>query len=97
MTKEIYENSILNNSIEITDEQETKFCEDAAQNVIGIVANCKKLNIRERPTKDSRVVTIVSCFDELEIDMNNSNDEWYAVFTVAGIEGFCMKKFVVIR
>lgn len=25
------------------------------------------------------------------------NDDWYAVCTVAGIEGFCMKKFIAVR
>lgn len=57
MTKEIYENSILDDSTEAIEEQETEFCEDAARNVIGVVTDCLKLNIREKPTKDSRVVT----------------------------------------
>lgn len=30
-------------------------------------------------------------------DMGDSNDDWYAVCTAAGIEGFCMKKFVAVR
>ena len=25
------------------------------------------------------------------------NNDWYAVCTVAGIEGFCMKKFIAVR
>ena len=90
MTKEIYENSVLNDSTEAIEKRETEFCEDAARNVIGVVTDCLKLNIREKPTKDSRVVTV-------EIDMGDSNDDWYAVCTAAGIEGFCMKKFVAVR
>lgn len=43
------------------------------------------------------VVTVVTCLDELEIDMGDSNDDWYAVCTATGIEGFCMKKFVAVR
>lgn len=97
MTKEIYENSVLDNSAEAIEEQETELCEDAARNVIGVVTDCLKLNIREKPSKDSRVVTVVTCLDELKIDMGDSNDDWYAVCTATGIEGFCMKKFVAVR
>ena len=97
MTKEIYENSVLDESTDNIEEQEAGFCEDAARNVIGVVTDCLKLNIREKPSKDSRVVTVVTCLDELEIDMGDSNDDWYAVCTAAGIEGFCMKKFVAVR
>ena len=97
MENKIYENSVLDEQTENIKEQETEFCEDAARNVIGVVTDCLKLNIREKPTKDSRVVTVVTCLDELEIDMGDSNDDRYAVCTVTGIEGFCMKKFVAVR
>ena len=97
MSNEIHEKSIPDTSAEIVEEQEAGFCEDAARNVIGVVTDCLKLNIREKPSKDSRVVTVVTCLDELEIDMGDSNDDWYAVCTAAGIEGFCMKKFVAVR
>ena len=97
MTKEIYENSVLGDSTEAVEDQEAGLCEDAARTLIGVVTDCLKLNIREKPSKDSRVVTVVTCLDELEIDMGNSNDDWYAVCTATGIEGFCMKKFVAVR
>lgn len=97
MSKENYENAVLDESIDNIEERETRLCEDAARNVIGVVTDCLKLNIREKPTKDSRVVTVVTCLDELEIDMGDSNDDWYAVCTATGIEGFCMKKFVAVR
>ena len=38
-----------------------------------------------------------TCLDELKIDPATSTDDWYAVCTVTGIEGFCMKKFVAVR
>lgn len=97
MENKIYENSILDEQTKNIKEQEVGLCEDAARNVIGVVADCLKLNIREKPSKDSRVVTVVTCLDELEIDMGDSNDDWYAVCTATGIEGFCMKKFVAVR
>lgn len=67
------------------------------EKVIGVVTDCLKLNIRQRPYKDSEVVAIVACLDELSIDIEASTNDWYAVCTVAGIEGFCMKKFVAVR
>lgn len=97
MTNEIYENSALDDLTDIIEEQESEVCEDTARNMIGVVTDCLKLNIREKPSKDSRVVTVVTCLDELEIDMGDSNDDWYAVCTATGIEGFCMKKFVAVR
>lgn len=97
MENKIYENSVLDEQTENIKEQETEFCEDAARNVIGVVTDCLKLNIREKPSMDSKVVTVATCLDELEIDMGDSNDDWYAVCTAAGIEGFCMKKFVAVR
>ena len=97
MTNEIYENSALGDSTNVVEKQEPELCEDTARNAIGVVTDCLKLNIREKPSKSSRVVAIVTCLDELEISMGDSNDEYYAVCTAAGIEGFCMKKFVAIR
>ena len=97
MENKIYENSILDEQTENIKEQVVGHCEDAARNVIAVVTECLKLNIREKPSKDSRVVTVVTCLDELEIDMGDSNDDWYAVCTATGIEGFCMKKFVAVR
>ena len=97
MENKIYENSVLDEQTENIKEQETEFCEDAARNVIGVVTDCLKLNIREKPSMDSKVVTVATCLDELEIDMGDSNDDWYAVCTATGIEGFCMKKFVAVR
>lgn len=97
MSNEIHEKSVLDVSTETVEEQETELCEDAARNVIGVVTDCLKLNIREKPSMDSKVVTVATYLDELEIDMGDSNDDWYAVCTAAGIEGFCMKKFVAVR
>jgi len=64
---------------------------------IGVVVNCMKLNIREKPSKESDVVAVAAALDELKIDYDTSTEGWFAVCTAAGMEGFCMKKFVAIR
>ena len=70
---------------------------DVCDGLIGVVVNCLSLNIREKASADSNVIAEAKALDELKIDMTNSNDDWYAVCTVAGIEGFCMKKFIAVR
>jgi hypothetical protein len=65
--------------------------------VIGIVTNCLRLNIREKPNISAPIITKVNALSELMIDLVASNEEWYSVCTEAGIEGFCMKKFVAIK
>ena len=69
---------------------------DVCDGLIGVVVNCLSLNIREKASADSNVIAEAKALDELKIDMANSNDDWYAVCTVAGIEGFCMKKFIAV-
>lgn len=65
--------------------------------VVGVVTNCQRLNVRKEPDADSEVVTVISQLEEVVIDTNRSTEEWYAVCLVSGIEGFCMKKFIVIN
>ncbi|MDD2285623.1 MAG: SH3 domain-containing protein [Paludibacter sp.] len=64
---------------------------------IGIVTGCKKLNIREKPTVEAPVVCEIVCRTELMIDEKESTEEFYKVCTAAGIEGFCMRKFIAIQ
>lgn len=65
--------------------------------VLGVVTNCVRLNIREEPSISAPIITEVNALSELMIDLAASNEEWYSVCTEAGIEGFCMKKFVAIK
>ena len=62
----------------------------------GIVTNCSRLNIRKEPNVDSDIVCSVSNNTEVIIDEESSNDGFYKITTSAGIEGFCMKKYIVI-
>ena len=62
----------------------------------GIVTNCSRLNIRKEPNVDSDIVCGVSNNTEVIIDEESSNDGFYKITTSAGIEGFCMKKYIEI-
>lgn len=99
MSNRNYEKPVVDDSTEIVEDTpiiETETVEEVAE-VFGVVTNCLRLNIREEPTKDSAVAAIATCLDELKINPDNSTDEWYAVCTASGVEGFCMKKFVAVR
>lgn len=62
----------------------------------GIVTNCSRLNIRKEPNVDSDIACSVSNNTEVIIDEESSNDGFYKITTSAGIEGFCMKKYIEI-
>ena len=57
----------------------------------GFIDNCSKLNVRENPNIDAKVLTILNKGDKVQI--NSENDGWYEVF-YKGISGFCMKEYI---
>lgn len=62
--------------------------------VTGIIANCAKLNIRAAAKADAEILTVLTVGTEVKIDAKKSNRDWFKVCTAAGIEGYCMRKFV---
>ena len=97
MSHKHHEDPVLVDSVEIAEDTMVEEIEEAVAEIIGVVTDCLRLNIRKEPNKDSKVAAIVNCLDEVKIDPETSTDEWYAVCTVAGIEGFCMKKYIAVR
>lgn len=68
--------------------------------VVGVVTDCIKLNVRSTPVDDStgeNVVATIDCLTEVNVDMKASTDRFYKIRTAAGIEGFCMRKYVAVR
>lgn len=65
--------------------------------IVGVVTNCVKLNVRNKPDDKAKVLVEVPVLSELEIDKEKSTDKWYKVTTASGINGFCMKQFVAIE
>lgn len=63
----------------------------------GIVSGCKKLNIRKEPSRTGEIICEVSEGTTLMIDPSEANDDWFKVYTEAGVEGYCMKNFVTIN
>ena len=65
--------------------------------VTGIVSGCTKLNVRAKPNITANPVCVVDAKTELKIDEAKSNKDWFYVYTTAGAEGYCMRKFVEVK
>ena len=93
VTEEVEEEiAEVNESEEVTKEA-TK---EADSTVVGYVSGCLKLNIREEGYLGANVVCVVPEKTALLIEVAESNDEWYKVYTETGMEGFCMKQYVTL-
>ena len=93
VTEEVEEEiSEVNESEEVTKEA-TK---EADSTVVGYVSGCLKLNIREEGYPGANIVCVVPEKTALLIEVAESNDEWYKVYTETGMEGFCMKQYVTL-
>lgn len=62
--------------------------------VTGKVSGCEKLNVRENPSIDAKVLCVLNRTDEVRVDLTNTMEDWYKVCTSAGIEGYCMAKYI---
>ena len=65
--------------------------------VIGVVANCSKLNVREQMHTKAAVLCVLPASTEVKVIADEKHDEWYHVITENGVEGFCMKKYISIN
>lgn len=80
----------VNKSAEVTESVEVT-------NPVGIVVGCEKLNVRKEPSVNSEVVFEFPRSMEVEIFAEKSTEDWFYVCNAAGIEGFCMKKYIDSR
>lgn len=62
----------------------------------GVVTDCIKLNVRAEPSKDAEVVCVISAATELLVDEAESTEDFYKICTAAGVEGYCMRKFITV-
>lgn len=64
--------------------------------VIGIVSNCKLLNIRSKPNIDSDILSVIPVDSILTITDVNASSDFYKVL-IGDLEGFAMKQFIKIK
>lgn len=58
-----------------------------------IVGNCKLLNLRERPNKQSQVICVLKAGENLMVESTDKG--WARVYTSSGIHGFVMEKYII--
>lgn len=64
---------------------------------IGVVTDCEKLNVRAAADPNADVVAVIPSLTEVVIDADASTSGFYRVCTAAGVEGFCMRKYIAVR
>lgn len=62
----------------------------------GVVSGCARLNVRIEPDPNADVVCAINAGTKLVIYEDESTDEFYAICTHSGIEGYCVKKFITL-
>ena len=85
---------IENEAPEIVLVEETVETVTMPEIVVGTVVGCVKLNVRENPNSAAAVLCVLDAASEIQVNVANSNNEWVNVLTAAGIDGYCMRKFV---
>lgn len=79
---------------------ETVETKEVPKTTIGIVSNCAKLNVRNKPALTADVVTVINVDETVSIDATKSNRDWFYVSVDNGgygYNGYCMKKFVTAK
>ena len=64
--------------------------------ISGVVTDCVKLNVRKEPSPNAEVVAVIELLSEVAVDMDASSEGFYKICTAAGIEGYCMKKYIAL-
>lgn len=71
--------------------------EEPEKEVLGYV-NCTRLNVRKDPhIVVNNVIGILKENDEVLIDLSKSEDIWYKISTVSGVNGYCLKEFIDLK
>lgn len=81
--------------VEVVEAAPVEIQEEAPKKPVhGIVANCKKLNVRKKPNAKAEVVTIIDTDTKVSIALDESTEEYYKVTLKGGAYGFCKKEFI---
>ena len=59
--------------------------------------NCLRLHVHSEPRLDSEIVCKIRYLTEVLIDLDQSTEDFYKIYTAIGAEGFCQKELVTIK
>lgn len=96
---EVENNEIIDGQISIDEITNPDVKEDVIeQYTIGYVYDCEKLNVREQESLNANVLLTIDKDSKIKVDLNsvNTESEFYKVVTPSGVEGYCLKKYIII-
>lgn len=64
--------------------------------VTGKVVDCARLNVRKDPSATAPVLCMLNESTEVMVDEDASTEDFYKVCTATGVEGYCMKDFILL-
>jgi uncharacterized protein YgiM (DUF1202 family) len=67
-----------------------------------VVSKCAKLNVRNKPNANAKVLKILNAGNQVEIVEKGSTDDFYKVIVTdlsinETVRGFCMKEYITIK
>lgn len=71
--------------------------EKVEETVSAVVVNCAKLNVREEPIPNAKVIAVIDASSEVIICGKEGFGNYYKVCTASGIEGYCVKDFLELK
>ena len=81
---------------EALEEETLHIPEDLPKSKKGVVVNCERVNVRTAPSPNSAIASIILLNEEVDVDPKKSTDDYCAVTTSFGIDGFIKKDFIKI-
>lgn len=60
----------------------------------GYVFGCARLNVRNAPRSNAGIICEIVCDTEVEVDEQESTNDFYKICTSSGIEGYCVKSYI---
>lgn len=91
-----YETTNIDEIVEPVTE-ETLVDDSTLESVLeAIVVNCSKLNVREKPSSDAKILCELKKGSVVLIETENSTDTFYKIVTITGIEGYCVKEYISV-
>lgn len=63
---------------------------------VGVVTNCNWCSVYAYPQIGSEIICRIPGLSEVEIDEDESTDDFYKIYTETSIEGFCAKKYIAV-
>ena len=93
------DNNIIKETIDnINETEETEIIEKGDAKLMGVVSGFTRLNVREKPNKNSKVLCVLNRNEEVEISTEEEDtDDFYAIITKTGVKGYCMKDYIEIK